>query len=196
VAACNTASGAALEQLREALAIPVVGLEPAVKTGATVTRNGRVGVMATAGTLTSARYARLVREHARGVEVHPQPCPGLADLIEEGHLDDERLRARLEQFTRPLRDAGVDTVILGCTHYPLVAPMLQRVLGRDVSLVTAGHAIAATVQRVLEEGGLAKSGNEEGTYRFLCTGDPEAFRELGTRFLQLPLGKVERIELP
>ena len=74
--------------------------------------------------------------------------------------------------------------------------MLQRVLGRDVRLVTAGHAIAATAQRVLEEAGLAKSGNGEGTYRFLCTGDPEAFRELGTRFLQMPLGEIERVDLP
>jgi glutamate racemase len=87
-------------------------------------------------------------------------------------------------------------VILGCTHYPLVAPMLQRVLGRDVRLVTAGHAIAATAQRVLEESGLEKGGDEEGTYRFLCTGDPDAFRELGTRFLQMPLGEIERVDLP
>ena len=102
----------------------------------------------------------------------------------------------VRSYCEPLKRAEVDTLILGCTHYPLVAPMLQRMLGRDVRLVTAGHAIAATAQRVLEEPGLAKAGNEEGDYRFLCTGDAESFRELGTRFLQMPLGEVERVELP
>jgi glutamate racemase len=102
----------------------------------------------------------------------------------------------VRSYCEPLKRAEVDTVILGCTHYPLVAPMLQRMLGRDVSLVTAGHAIAATAQRVLEESGLARTGNEEGTYRFLCTGDPASFRKLGTRFLQMPLGEIERVELP
>jgi glutamate racemase len=101
----------------------------------------------------------------------------------------------VHSYCEPLKRAEVDTVILGCTHYPLVAPMLQRVLGRDVRLVTAGHAIAATAQRVLAESGLSKTGNEEGTYRFLCTGNPETFRELGTRFLQMPLGDVELVEL-
>jgi glutamate racemase len=94
-----------------------------------------------------------------------------------------------------LKQAEVDTVILGCTHYPLVAPMLQRILGRDVRLVTAGHAIAATAQRVLEERRIATDGAREGSYSFLCTGDPDAFRELGTRFLQLPLGEVELVRL-
>ena len=102
----------------------------------------------------------------------------------------------VRSYCAPLKRAEVDTVILGCTHYPLVAPMLQRMLGRDVRLVTAGHAIAATAQRVLEESGCRNAGKEEGTYRFLCTGDPEAFRELGTRFLQMPLGEVERWSSP
>jgi glutamate racemase len=86
-------------------------------------------------------------------------------------------------------------VILGCTHYPLVRPMLQRILGRDVRLVTAGHAVAATAQRILESRGLETVNDGEGTYRFLCTGDAAAFRELGTRFLQMPVGEVERVEV-
>ena len=135
VAACNTASGAALEQLRQAVTVPVVGLEPAVKTGAALTRNGKVGVMATAGTLASARFARLVRDHANGVEVIPQACPGLADLVEEGHFDGERLQACLEQVTQPLRRAGVDTVVLGCTHYAFISEAIGRVLGPAVQLV-------------------------------------------------------------
>lgn len=126
VAACNTASGAALESLREILAIPVVGLEPAVKTAVAVTRNRKVGVMATSGTLRSERFARLVRAHGEGVDVIAQPCPGLADLIEEGRVDGEALAARLDELTRPLRQAGVDTIVLGCTHYAFVRGPLAR----------------------------------------------------------------------
>ena len=192
VAACNTASGAALEQLREELAIPVVGLEPAVKTGAAVTRNGKVGVMATAGTLTSARYARLVREHAHGIEVQPQPCPGLADLIEEGHLDDERLRARLEQLTRPLRDAGVDTVILGCTHYAFVSGPLGRVLGPGVQLIDSAPAIARRTEHLV--GGDGSAGTDRpGGLAVLTTGDPQKVAPVVARLwgAEVPVDAIE-----
>ena len=101
----------------------------------------------------------------------------------------------MRSYCAPLKRARVDTVILGCTHYPLVRPMLQRILGRDVRLVTAGHAVAATVERILAQRGLATAHRGEGTYGFACTGDPAAFRELGTRFLQLPLGEVELVDL-
>jgi glutamate racemase len=171
VAACNTASGAALEQLRQALAVPVVGLEPAVKTGAAVTRNGKLGVMATAGTLASARFARLVRDHAHGVEVVPQPCPGLADLVEEGHFDGERLHAWLEQLTQPLKRAGVDTVVLGCTHYAFVSEPIARVLGPAVQLVDSAPAIARRTEHLLR-GDAGRRTNSSGTFTVLTTGDP------------------------
>ena len=98
-------------------------------------------------------------------------------------------------YCRPLKEAEVDTLILGCTHYPLVAPMLQRILGRDVRLVSGGHAVAAAVQRTLESSGLAHEPSGEGSYEFLCTGDPEAFHTTGTRFLQMPLGEVELVDI-
>ncbi|PYQ05397.1 MAG: glutamate racemase [Acidobacteria bacterium] len=173
VAACNTASGAALEQLRQALAVPVVGLEPAVKTGAAVTRNRKLGVMATAGTLASARFARLVRDHAHGVEVVPQPCPGLADLVEEGHFDGERLQAWLEQLTQPLKRAGVDTVVLGCTHYAFVSEPIARVLGPAVQLVDSAPAIARRTEHLLR-GDAGRRTNGSGTFTVLTTGDPRA----------------------
>ena len=103
--------------------------------------------------------------------------------------------AMARRYCAPLKSADVDTLILGCTHYPLVAPMLQRILGRDVRLVSGGHAVAAAVQRTLERGGLARERDGEGDYRFLCTGDAESFRDLGTRFLQMPLGEVEQITI-
>jgi glutamate racemase len=172
VVACNTASGAALEDLRAALTIPVIGLEPAVKTAVARTRARRVGVMATSGTLRSERYARLVRAHADGVQVLPQPCPGLADLIEEGHLDGDVLRARLEELTRPLREAGVDTVVLGCTHYPFVAEPIQRALGAGVTLVDSAPAIARRTAQILDEA-RRRRGSGEGRFRVLTTGEPD-----------------------
>src|SRR5207247_2348397 len=117
VAACNTASGAALEDLRRALGVPVVGLEPAVKTAVARTRVRRIAVMATSGTLRSERFARLLRAHADGVAVTAQACPGLADLIEQGHLDDDVLARRLRELTGPLREAGVDVVVIGGPPY-------------------------------------------------------------------------------
>jgi glutamate racemase len=171
VVACNTATGAALERLREAVEVPVVGLEPAVKTAATVTRNRKVGVMATSGTLRSDRFARLVRDHARGVEVLAQPCPGLADLIEEGHLDDDLLSARLDELTRPLREAGVDTVVLGCTHYAFVQHPIGRLLGPGVELVDTAPAIARRTEQLLADAGLSTASGE-GSLRLLTTGDP------------------------
>jgi glutamate racemase len=172
VAACNTATGAALEDLRAALSIPVVGLEPAVKTAVAQTRTRRVGVMATSGTLRSERFARLLRAHGDGVHVISQACPGLADLIEEGHLDGEVLASRLEELTRPLRDAGVDMVVLGCTHYAFVGVPLQRVFGAAVTLVDSAPAIARRTVHLLDQG-RARRGDRDGTVRVLTTGDPE-----------------------
>ena len=192
VAACNTASGAALEELRQTLSIPVVGLEPAVKTGAIVTLNGKVGVMATAGTLASARYAKLVRDHARGIEVLPQPCPGLADLIEEGHLEDERLHALLERLTRPLRQASVDTVVLGCTHYAFVSGALGRVLGPDVRLVDSAPAVARRTEHLLRDDAAART-NGPGDFRVLTTGDPGKVAPVVARLwgADVPVAPVE-----
>jgi glutamate racemase len=194
VTACNTATGAALERLREALSIPVIGLEPAVKTAAAVTQNRRVGVMATSGTLRSERFARLVRTHARGVEVVSQPCPGLADLIEEGHLEGERLAAQLEELTRPLRHAGVDTVVLGCTHYPFVKGPLARVFGPRVELVDSAPAIARRTEQLLREGGL-RNGSGPGGLQILTTGDPRKVSPVVCRLWNGEL-QVRRIRIP
>jgi glutamate racemase len=171
VVACNTASGAALEALREALSLPVVGMEPAVKPAVRLTRNGRVGVLATDGTVASERFRRLLRAHAGGVEVVARGCPGLADLVEEGEFAGERVRAALEPHLAALRDAGVDTVVLGCTHYPYLREAIQEVLGEEVRLLDPAPAIARQTRRVLHERGLLAEGGE-GRVRILTTGDP------------------------
>ena len=180
IVACNTATGAALESLREVLNVPVIGLEPAVKTGAARTRNRRVAVMATAGTLRSERFARLVRAHGDGIEVLAQPCPGLVDLIEQGHLDGDVLAARVGELTQPLRDAQVDTVVLGCTHYPFVAEALRRALGPGVEIVDSGPAIARRLQQVLRDGALGAPPGP-GSLCVRTTGEPGAVQPVVDR---------------
>ena len=200
VIACNSAASAGQEAAREIAAgagIEVVAvIRPEAEIAAALTETGKIGVLATPATVRSGAYLRALADEHRSLTVTEVEAPDLAAVIQRGFPFSESVVEMVRSYCAPLRQAEVDTVILGCTHYPLVAPMLQRVLGRDVRLVTAGHAIAATAQRVLDESGLATASREEGTYRFLCTGDPEAFRELGTRFLQMPLGEVELVELP
>jgi glutamate racemase len=200
VIACNSAASAGQDAAREIAAeagIEVVAvIQPEAEIAAALSHTGKVGVLATPATVRSGAYGRALADQQRALTVIEVEAPDLAAVIQRGFPFDEGVVEMVRSYCEPLKRAEVDTVILGCTHYPLVAPMLQRILGRDVSLVSAGHAIAATAQRTLAQSGLDKQGNEEGTYRFLCTGDPEAFRELGTRFLQMPLGDVERVELP
>ncbi|HEX5724282.1 MAG TPA: glutamate racemase [Longimicrobiaceae bacterium] len=194
VVACNTASAAALETLREHLAIPVVGLEPAVKPAAAATRNGRVGVLATAGTVRSARLQRLVESYAQGREVVLQGCPGLADAIEDGVLSGPELRARLEPYLEPLRRAGVDTVVLGCTHYVFVRDAIAAGLGPDVRLLDSGEAVARQTARVLEEQGLRETAGA-GSIRFLTTGSAAEVGPVVARLWGAPLA-VEEVAIP
>ncbi len=198
VIACNTATAIAEDVVREVASahgvevVPVV--EPQAEIAAAITDNARVGVLATANTVQSGAYRRALEAEGRGLDVIEVAAPRLAPFIQEGSLFDEETMEMARGYCAPLREAGVDTLILGCTHYPLVAPMLQRILGRNVRLVSGGHAVAAAVQRTLEAAGLAREGDEEGTYEFLCTGPVAAFREVATRFLQMPLGNVRQVE--
>lgn len=199
VIACNTATSVAADVAREEAAahgvevVPVV--EPQAEIAAAITASGRVGVLATPNTVRSGAYRRALEAQGRELEVTEVEAPRLAPFIQNGSPFDESVVEMARSYCRPLQRAQVDTLILGCTHYPLVAPMLQRILGRDVRLVSGGHAVAAAVQRSLERDGLGREPGGEGNYEFLCTGEAEAFREVGTRFLQMPLGRVERVEL-
>jgi glutamate racemase len=200
VVACNSATAAGADVAGEVAAahgvevLTVVG--PEAEIAAAISDSHRIGVLATPTTVDSGAY-RIALERTAGhpeLDVIEVPAPRLAPIIQNGFPFDEGVMDTVRSYCAPLRDAGIDTLILGCTHYPLVAPMLQRMLGRDVRLVTAGHALAARAQRMLEARGIATDNRGEGTYRFLCTGDIESFRELGTRFLQMPLGEVEHVE--
>jgi glutamate racemase len=198
VVACNSATAAALPALREELErrVPVVGVvRPESRLAAAATRNGRVGLIATPATVESGAYARALAEAVPGAELHAVASAELAPLIQEGGEVDHRTIACVEGACRPLKRAGVETVILGCTHYPLVRPVLQRELGRAVTIVSSGEAIAQEVEARLRAAGLENREDRRGRYGFLATGDPDEFRRLGTRFLQLPVGDVEHVEV-
>jgi len=198
VIACNSATAAALPALREELEgrIPVIGVvTPEARLAARATRNGRVGLIATPATVDSGAYARALAEAAPEAELHAVASAELAPLIQAGGDVDHRVLDCVEGACRPLRAAGVDTVILGCTHYPLIRPVLQRELGRGITIVSSGEAIAEDVHGTLERLGLASPAARRGAYGFLASGDVEEFRRLGSRFLQLPITSVEHVDV-
>jgi glutamate racemase len=199
VIACNAATSAGADAARGIAARRatevVTVIEPEAEIAAAITHSGRIGVLATPATVEGGAYRRALERQGRSLDVTEVAAPDLAPIIQNGFPFDENVVAKVRSYCGPIKRADVDTLILGCTHFPLVGPMLQRILGREVRLVTAGHAVAATVQRTLESRGLQSASDGEGKYRFVCTGNVESFRELGTRFLQMPLGEIERVTL-
>jgi glutamate racemase len=201
VVACNAATSAALPALRDHLAaggheIDVIGVvRPESLQAVAATHSGQIGLLATPTTVATRAYDEAIAAVDEHVTLHSVACPDLAPIIQGGFPFDERVVEVVRGYCRPLRDAGVDTVILGCTHYPLVRPLLQRMLGPDVRLISSGQAAARRVEHALAVRDLLSARTDEGDYRFLCTGDTHSFRALGTRFLQLPLGEVEHVEL-
>jgi glutamate racemase len=202
VVACNSATAAALPELRARFAdrgndsIDVLGVvTPESQAAVVATHSGRIGLLATPATVASGAYDRALEAADSHVQLTKVPCPDLAPIIQGGFPFDEAVMDTVRDYCGPLREARVDTVILGCTHYPLVRPMLQRMLGPRVTLIAPGAAIARRVELALEARGLASPAEGEGDYRFLSTGDPEVFRALGTRFLQMPLTDVIQVHL-
>ena len=196
VVACNSATAAALPDLQLRLSVPVVGvLAPEAHAAVLATRSRRIGLLATQATVSSGRYEALVHALDASVHVTSLACPRLVPLIEGDDPYGEETAASVREYAAPLKEAGVDTVILGCTHYPLIRPILQRVFGRDVTLVFSAEETAREVAETLARKGIDNVAGREGSYRFLTTGDPDSFREIGRRFLQLPIGDVEQVEL-
>ena len=191
VVACNTASAAALKYLRERFpATPFVGMEPAVKPAAEHTHSGVVGVLATPATFQGALYASVVERFASGVEVLQDTCPGLVAQIEAGALEGPRTRSILEAALIPMLEKGIDTVVLGCTHYPFVIPLIEDIVGPNVRVIDPAPAVARQAQRLLEAAGTKRADGGKGSVRFITTGEAGAMRSL------LPLlfgerGKVE-----
>src|SRR5262245_1188620 len=196
LAACNAATSAALPQLQEELALPVVGvITPEAHAAVQATRNRLVGLMATQATVDAGRYAALVHALYAGVRFLPVACPRLVPLRESDEPFGASTTEAVREYADPLKAADVDTVILGCTHYPLIRPIFQRVFGRGVTLVFSAEETAREVAETLARNGIENEAGRDGVYRFLTTGEPAAFRTLGERFLQLPLGDVEHVEV-
>jgi glutamate racemase len=181
VIACNTATAAAVASLRSHFDIPIVGMEPAVKPAVAATRSGVVGVLATIGTLESARFAGLLERYGDEVEIITQGCPGLVEQVEHGELDSKLTGELIERFTMPLLARGADTLILGCTHYPFLAPLIQEIVGANIVLVDTGAAVARQLQRRIYGGqadrkeSLIVSENKLATpppAQFFTSGDP------------------------
>lgn len=178
VIACNTATVAGVADLRERYPDwPLVGMEPAVKPAAAATQTGVVGVLATTGTLQSAKFAALLDRFAADVRVVTQPCPGLVELIETGDLLSPAIRQLLWGYVQPLLEAGCDTIILGCTHYPFLKPLLRDMIPMSITLIDTGAAVARQLQRLLSQHDLLSSANA-GETQFWTSGSPENFRNI------------------
>lgn len=171
VIACNTATAAAAATLRAAYSLPVVAMEPAVKPAVAATRSGVVGVLATIGTLESARFAALLERYAGEVEIVTQGCPGLVEAVERGELNSTKSRQLIEYYTAPLLARGADTLILGCTHYPFLAPLIREVVGEQIALVDTGAAVARQLQRRLQQELPGHVPGQQGAVEFWTSSD-------------------------
>lgn len=194
VVACNTASAACLADIRERYPVPVVEvIRPAVRRAVAATHTGRIGVIGTRATIASGAYVDAFAA-ARDVEVTAVACPRFVDFVERGTTSGRQVLGLAQSYLEPLQQAGVDTMVLGCTHYPLLSGVLQIVMGPDVTLVSSAEETAKDLLRVLWDAGLARDATApSGPHEFLATGDPEPFARLGRRFLGPEIGAVSAL---
>jgi len=170
VVACNTATAAAVHRLRDAYSMPVIGMEPGVKPAVARTISGVVGIMATSSTANSDKFRQLQQRYAQHAELLVQPCPGLVEEIEKGDLSSHRLRTLLEQYLQPLLQKNVDTLVLGCTHYPFIIPVIQQMVGESVVIIDTGAAIARELERQLKMRDALAADGAPGHTEFWSTG--------------------------
>ena len=173
VVACNTATAVAVEPLRARFSIPIVAIEPAVKPAAARTRSRVVGVLATTGTLASPNMGKLLVNYGSDVEFLIQPCPGLADQVEQGQLASEETRSLVKRYVQPMVDKGADIIVLGCTHYPFLRPLIEEITGPAVDVIDPAAAVARELRRRLETSGLQIASDVAGTEQFWTTGPTE-----------------------
>jgi glutamate racemase len=196
VVACNTASAVALPALRRQLPIPVVGvIEPGARRAVEVTRSGVVGVIGTAGTIRSSAYSRAIKRLNPNISVLAKPCPLFVPLAEEGWTDNEIARLAAHQYLDELRQAGVDSLVLGCTHYPLLKKIIAEAMGPQVALVDSAEETARTVATILQEKKLLRPAAEQGNHHYYVTDVPAGFIRVGNRFLGGKLGDVYQVSL-
>jgi glutamate racemase len=198
VVACNAASSAALEDVAAAVPMPVVGvIEPGVRAAFRATRNGRIGLIGTVATVSSGAYPRALErlDPSGSVSMVVQACPLFVEFVERGDTTSAALMRVAAQYLEPLQEAGVDTVILGCTHYPLLRGTIRHVMGPDVLLISSADETASDVYDVLSSKGLLADDERHPAHRFESSGDPEVFAELGRRFLGPEFGGAVHVAL-
>ncbi len=196
VVACNTATAHALPALRREFDMPIVGvIEPGARAAAAVTKTKRIGVIGTAGTIKSKAYEKEIRKILPDVEVTAQACALFVPLVEEGWLDSEVTRAVARNYLAPIVSAEVDTLVLGCTHYPLMKTVIGNVVGREVRLIDSAHETARQAGEILRAYGLENGTPDGARYRFIASDAPDTFLGLGERFLGSPIDRVETLTL-
>jgi glutamate racemase len=196
VVACNTATAHALPDLREQFAMPIVGVvEPGARAAVAATRNHSVGVIGTVGTINSGAYERAIRRLAPDIEITARPCPLFVPLVEEGWLATEATRLIAREYLGSMTSTHIDTLVLGCTHYPLLKPLLSEVLGANVRLIDSAEQTAAETARTLDSEGLRAANGAAPRYRFIASDAPQQFLQLGQRFLGAAIDRVETTTL-
>ena len=192
VVACNTATAHALPALQQSLSIPVIGVVgPGARAAVRATRSGRIGVIGTDGTIKSGAYVRAIHAESPTATVTALPCPLFVPLVEEGWTDHDAARLIAREYLAPFMRDEVDTLVLGCTHYPLLKPLIADIVGPNVRLIDSAAETAADTARLLAEHGLATS-DTDGHYRFIASDDPQQFLALGQRFFG---DTIERVEI-
>lgn len=196
VVACNTVSAHALDDLRTRSPVPVLGvIEPGARAAAHATATNNVGVIGTAGTIASGAYRLALQRISSTMRVVEQACPLFVPLVEEGWLDHEATRLVAEEYLRPLRSHGIDVLVLGCTHYPMLKPLLGEVMGPGVKLIDSAEATATELARVLNEMGLVAPARSALSQRWVATDDPARFAKVGAVFMSGSPAPVELAEL-
>jgi glutamate racemase len=196
VVACNTASAVSLAALKKEFTIPIIGvIDPGARRAASVTRSGKVGVIGTAGTIKSSAYAKAIKRINPEIEVVTRACPLFVPLAEEGWLDNEVARLTAQTYLQGLKEEGVDTLVLGCTHYPILKGIIAEVMGAGVTLVDSAEETAFTVAEILRGKALLRPSAEKGNHHFFVSDVPAGFIRVGNRFLGGRLGDVYQISL-
>lgn len=185
VVACNTATGVAIQLLRSRFPVPIIAMEPAVKPAAAHTQSGVIGVLATSRTIASDNFAKLHERFGADVKILMQACPGLVEQVEAGDLSGDKTRALIEQYVEPLLEQGADTIVLGCTHYPFLAPLIQEIAGQTVTVIDPSSAIAREVRRRLATASLLSVGSRAGTERFWSSAAPDTAQTIISQLWQV-----------
>jgi len=196
VVACNTSSAVALDHLKRNFGIPLMGvIEPGAKAAIKSTRNGRIGVIGTSGTITSHSYQKAIKKIDKGLLVFSYPCPLFVSLAEEGFLDEKATYLIAQDYLKPLKKDKIDTLILGCTHYPLLKKVIARVMGHGVTLINSAEEIAKELKSSLMEKRLLKKTSKTPAHKFFVSDQPEKFIQIGKRFLGKRIKKAQMIDI-